>query len=327
MTTKNAKDLLPYLFENRAVPTQHDPANAISEVACPACQAKRKWRIVATRTLKTTGDIKRNTVCLACGYTGAFIERTVAGVPKIVLAPDPNEQELLHQIEVLTGEIEEATPRLRVLDEIWELVEPGRRDTPIDDLVDKIRARVGGGEVGPDDDTWAPVRIALGGALDDKVAASPQAIADAIDQVRTSLNTALERSQQDAKGYYEDKVALVRHLEAAGAKKVGEGWAWPFYDADGKEEFLPPTEWVKRRKEAAVEIARLKDAADKGDEGRAMGTAYEEAQARVKELEAQVEELTAKAVTDKLPAKKKSSSKSGSKKKSAGKKKTATATK
>lgn len=334
MTAKTGKDLLPHLFKTRGVPTKDDPALAISEVKCPSCGKIRTWRIVATRTLKTSGDIKRNVICLGCGWGGAFMERQIDGEQKIVLAPNENEASLLEQIDDLRSTIEGNKPKLKVLSEIWELVEPGNRDTPLDELVGLFRARVGAGEVSDEDDTWAPVRSILGGVLDDAKPATPEFIAEAIDQIKTTARVDLGRAQAEAKDHYEDKVALTRHLETAGAKKVGDGWAWPYYKADGGvKEYLTPTEWVKRRQaaakliqtqEASIETlssrieALLEDDQRKTDDLNQVREDLVNAKKEIVKLTKERDELSAKVVTDKLP---KASNNGQTKKKSPAKKK------
>lgn len=337
MTAKTGKDLLPHLFKTRGVPTKSDPALAISEVKCPSCGKTRIWRIVATRTLKTSGDIKRNVICLGCGWGGAFMERQIDGEQKIVLAPNENEASLLEQIDDLRTTIEGNKPKLAIFSEIWELVEPGNRNTPLDELVDLFRARIGAGEVSADDDTWAPVRAILGGVLDEAKPATPESIAEAIDQIKTTSRVDLERAQAEAKDHYEGKVALTRHLETAGAKKVGDGWAWPYYEADGGvKEYLSPTEWVKRRQAAAKLIqdqaadieglsskveALLKDYQRKTDDLNQLREDLVDAKKTIATLTEERDDLMAKTVTDKLP---KASSNGQTKKKSGGKKKAST---
>lgn len=254
MTTKVGKDFLPHIFKTRGVPTKHDPANAIASIACPSCQATRSWRIVSTRTLKTTKDIKRHCLCLGCGYMAVFMEREIDGQPIIALGADEKEAELLSKIEDLTDKLEEQAPKLRLLDKLWEVVEPGSRKFTEDEVLAAMLSRAGGSEAGPDD-VWAPVRIVLGGVLDDKTPATPEAIANAIDQVLTKAKIDAQRSQEDAKDYHADKTAAVRALESAGAKKDEDGWKFPYYKAGGEVEMMTVSEWVARRQEAAVEIA------------------------------------------------------------------------
>lgn len=256
--SKTGRDLLPHIFKNRGVPTKHDPAKAIAEIRCPSCDGKSCWRIVSTRTLKTTKDLKRHAICVDCGYLAVFMEREIDGVPIIALAPDKDEAELLERIEVLTDELKALKPKLKLLDEVWEFFEPGSRKLTPDELKAAVLARAGGPESGPND-AWAPVRKALRGHLDDKTPATPEGIAEAVELALSAGQVEITRAKDDAKGYYDDKLIATRALEAAGAKKEGDAYLWPFYDADGKFRMLPVAEWIRLRKEIAVEFQKLKD--------------------------------------------------------------------